>query len=192
MKIMAFSDLHANLKSTKDLEPLLEEVDLSIFCGDLLGYGTDINQCLEFVVDAVDLVVRGNHDRMAISGESLENQHPVVKKSLEYTRKQLNEEQIDLITSLPEEIFFKGIYITHSMGDRYLREEKDFIDFYKTLKPAVKYAFFGHTHQQAFCEIDNKIMINPGSITKGRRGFKRGYVLLDEGEIKFIKLEDIL
>jgi predicted phosphodiesterase len=35
-------------------------------------------------------------------------------------------------------------------------------------------------------------MINPGSITKGRRGFKRGYVLLDEGEIKFIKLEDIL
>lgn len=192
MKILVFSDLHANLKSTKEIEPILEEIDLSIFCGDVLGYGTDIDQSLEFVNDKVDLVVRGNHDRMAISGESLENQHPVVKRSIEYTRKQLNEDQIDLITSLPEEIFFKDIYITHSMGDRYLREEKDFKDFYKTLRPAVKYAFFGHTHEQAFCKLNDKIMINPGSITKGRRGFKRSYVLLDHGEIEFIKLRDIL
>lgn len=192
MKIIVFSDLHANKKSINDIEPLLKEMDMSIFCGDILGYGLDIDKSLEFITEEVDLVVQGNHDRMAVSGESLENQHPVVKESIEYTRRQLTDDQIDLINSLPEEILFQDIYITHSMGDRYLREEKDFIAFYNTLKPSVNYAFFGHTHEQVFFDYNDKIIINPGSITKGRRGSKRSFVIVDDGEIKFIKMRDIL
>lgn len=192
MKIMVFSDLHAHKKSINDIEPLLKEMDLSIFCGDILGYGKDINQSLEFITEEVDLVVQGNHDRMAVSGESLENQHPVVKESMEYTRRQLTDDQIDLIKSLPEEILSQDIYITHSLGDRYLREKKDFIDFYNSLKPSVNYAFFGHTHEQVLFDYNDKIIINPGSITKGRRGSKRSFVIVDDGEIKFIKMRDIL
>jgi Icc-related predicted phosphoesterase len=56
-KILVFSDLHANKQALADIIPLIKEVDLSIFCGDILGYGKDIDYCIDFILNNVDLVV---------------------------------------------------------------------------------------------------------------------------------------
>ena len=36
-KILVFSDLRANKQALADIIPIIKEVDLSIFCGDILG-----------------------------------------------------------------------------------------------------------------------------------------------------------
>lgn len=192
MKTVVFSDLHANKQSLQDIKATLKNADLSIFCGDILGYGEDLEECIDFIFQHVDLAVLGNHDRMSITQENLDNQHPAVRDSIEYTRKRLSNEQILSIGSLKPEIYFENMYVTHSLGDDYLRSKKDLIRLSDHTAANIKYIFFGHTHEKVFFEHNGKIIINPGSITKGRNGFKRGYVQINNGEIKFIDLEDVL
>jgi len=191
-KILVFSDLHANKRALMDLTPIIEEVDLSIFCGDLLGYGRDIDYCIDFILKNIDLVVLGDHDRLAITDESLERQLPVVRESTLFTRSKLSTAQIEAISSLPKEIWYKNIYVTHSIGNDYLRKEDDFKRLYEKMHKDTKYAFFGHTHEQILYKYNNKVIINPGSITKGRRGFYRSYVIIHGESIKFVNLEAIL
>jgi putative phosphoesterase len=191
-KMLVFSDLHANRRALEDISPVLKEVDLSVFCGDLLGYGKDIDYCIDFVLKNVDLVVAGDHERLAVTNESLERQLPVVVESTLYNRSKLSAEQKKMISSLPTEIWHEDMYITHSINDDYLRIEKDFNRLYDRMHRDTNYALFGHTHEQVLVKYKNKTIINPGSITKGRRGFHRSYVIIHGEHIEFVNLEDIL
>jgi putative phosphoesterase len=190
--ILVFSDLHANSRALEDIIPLLDDVDLSIFCGDIIGYGKDIDFCIDFVLNNVDLVVIGNHERLAVSDEDLGSQTPVVQKSALYTRRKLTAKQRDMLVSLPTEIWYEDLYVTHSINDEYLRTEADFDKLFTKMREDTSYAFFGHTHEQVLISRNNKTIINPGSITKGRRGLQRGYVLMNASKLIFVRLESIL
>jgi putative phosphoesterase len=190
--ILVFSDLHANSRALEDILPVLKDVDLSIFCGDILGYGKDIDSCCDFVLNNIDIVVIGNHERLAVSEEDIVSQIPAVQKSVLYTRSKLTSKQKGLLISLPTEIWYEDLYITHSINDEYLRTEAGFEKLFKKMREDTRYAFFGHTHEQVLFSRNNKTIINPGSITKGRRGLKRGYVLMNSGEVDFVRLEPII
>lgn len=193
-KILVFSDLHANKQALMDITPLMKEVDLSIFCGDIVCYGRDIDYCIDFVLNNVDIVVLGNHDRMAITNESSEGQNPVIRESIRFTRSKLTTAQIEAISSLPKEVWYEDMYITHSIEDDYLRTENDFkrlCEICERKHNDAKYIFFGHTHEQVLYKCNNKTIVNPGSIAKGRRGFPRSYVLFNEEKITFVNLEAI-
>jgi predicted phosphodiesterase len=190
--ILVFSDLHANKKALDTLVSAIEKASLSIFCGDLLGYGTDIDYCLDYVLDNVDIVVRGDHERMAITGEELNRCLPVVKESTLRTRSRLSDKQRARLSSLPTEVQYEDMYVTHSIDDDYLRTPSDFQRLIERMPKGANYAFFGHTHEQVMFRSGNKRIINPGSITKGRRGFSRSYALLTDGKVEFVNLEAIL
>lgn len=190
--ILVFSDLHANTRALEDIIPALETVDLSIFCGDILGYGKDIDACIDFVLKNIDLVVIGNHERLAVSEEDISSQIPAVQKSVLCTRKKLTSKQRELLSALPTEIYYEDLYITHSINDEYLQTDNEFQKLFNKMREETRYAFFGHTHEQVLISRNNKTIINPGSITKGRRGLSRGYVLMNSGEIAFIRLEPIV
>ena len=177
-----------------DIIPILEEFDLTIFCGDLLGYGKDIDYCLDYVLNNVDLVVAGNHERLIVTGESLERQLPRIRESVLYTKSKLSAEQIKMLSSLPNEIWYKDLYITHSIGDDYLRTENDIKRLRDKMHKDTKYALFGHTHERVLFNCENKTYINPGSISmRARRGgFHRGYCVIQDGFVDFVDLEDLL
>jgi putative phosphoesterase len=191
-RILVFSDLHANYRALKDIIPVLKDVDLSIFCGDIIGYGKDIDSCIDFVLNNIDLVVIGNHERLAVSEEDLGSQIPAVQKSTLYARSKLTSKQKELLIALPTEIWYEDLFVTHSINDEYLRTEADFEKLFKKMREETKYAFFGHTHEQVLISRNNKTIINPGSITKGRRGLQRGYVLMNTKKITFTRLESIV
>jgi predicted phosphodiesterase len=86
----------------------------------------------------------------------------------------------------------EDLYLTHSINDEYLRTEVGFDKLFKKMREDTNYAFFGHTHEQVLISRNNKTIINPGSITKGRRGLQRGYVLMNAGKLIFVRLEPIL
>lgn len=189
--ILVFSDLHANKYALRDIIPILENYDITIFCGDILGYGKDIDYCIDFILNNIDLVVLGNHDRLAITDENLDKQPPVVKDSILYTRAKLSAVLKEKIIDLPLEIWYDNLYVTHSINDDYLRDENDFNKLFQRGNKHTEFFFFGHTHEQVLYKRDNKILINPGSVTKGRKGYPRSYVTLNEEDINFINLEDI-
>jgi putative phosphoesterase len=191
-RILVFSDLHANSRAIEDIVPVLEDVDLSIFCGDIIGYGKEIDSCIDFVLNNIDLVVIGNHERLAVSEEDVSNQIPAVQKSTLYARSKLTSKQKESLMALPTEIWYENLYITHSIKDDYLRTDADFQKLFNRMRDDTRYAFFGHTHEQVLISRNNKTIINPGSITKGRRGLQRGYVLMNSGEISFARLEPIV
>lgn len=191
-KILVFADLHANNRALEDIIHVLDEVDLSIFCGDIIGYGKDIDSCIDFVLKNIDLVVIGNHERLAFSEEDIRCQTLEVQKSTLYIRSKLTSKQRELLISLPTEIWYEDIYVTHSINDEYLRTEVGFEKLFNKMREETRYAFFGHTHEQLLISRNNKTIINPGSITKGRRGLPRGYVLMDEGKVTFARLEPIV
>jgi len=190
--MLIFSDLHANKRALEDIIPILENVDLSVFCGDLLGYGKDIEYCMDFVLKHVDIIALGNHERMVITDEDIESQVPDVKESILYTRSKLSLEQKMMLSALPKEIYYEDMYVTHSIGDDYLRTKEDFKRIGDNTQKDIRYIFFGHTHEQVAFKYKNKTIVNPGSITKGRRGFKRSYVLINDDKIQFVNLENIL
>jgi predicted phosphodiesterase len=190
--ILVFADLHANSRALEDIIPVLKAVDLSIFCGDIIGYGKDIDSCIDFVLKNIDLVVIGNHERLAVSEEDIGSQIPAVQKSALYNRSKLTSKQRELLVSLPTEIWYEDLFITHSINDEYLRTEADFEKLFKKMREETRYAFFGHTHEQVLISRNNKTIINPGSITKGRRGLQRGYVLMNTGKVTFTRLEPII
>jgi putative phosphoesterase len=191
-KTVVFSDLHANRQALKDIMPVLQEADLTIFCGDLLGYGKDIDYCIDFILKNVNLVVAGDHERLATTQENLEKQLPIVRESTLYTRSNLSAEQRKIISSLPTEIWYEDIYMTHSINDDYLRTPRDIKRLYERMHKDTNYAFFGHTHEQALLKYKDKTIVNPGSITKGRRGFRRSYAIVRGDNVEFVNLEDIL
>ncbi len=190
--ILVFADLHANKRALEDIVPVLKDVDLSIFCGDIIGYGKDVDFCINFVLNNIDLVVLGNHERLAFSEEDISNQTPAVQKSTLYNRNKLTSKQKELLISLPKEIWYEDLYVTHSINDDYLRTDDDFEKLFKKMREETRYAFFGHTHEQVLISRNKKTIINPGSITKGRRGLQRGYVLMNVGEVTFARLEPII
>jgi predicted phosphodiesterase len=190
--ILVFADLHANSRALEDIKPILEEVDLSIFCGDIIGYGKDINASIDFVLKNIDLIVIGNHERLAFSDEDVSSQTPAVQKSTLFIRSKLTSKQRELLTSLPTEIWYEDLYVTHSINDEYLRTDAGFEKLFRKMREETRYAFFGHTHEQLLISRNNRTIINPGSITKGRRGLQRGYVLMNAGKVTFVRLEPIL
>jgi putative phosphoesterase len=190
--ILVFADLHANSRALEDIMPVLEEVDLSIFCGDIIGYGKDIDDSIDFVLKNIDLVVIGNHERLAFSDEDVSSQTPAVQKSTLFIRSKLTSKQRELLASLPTETWYEDLYVTHSINDEYLRTDAGFEKIFKKMREETRYAFFGHTHEQVLISRNNKTIINPGSITKGRRGLQRGYVLMNAGKVTFVRLEPIL
>lgn len=190
--ILVFSDLHANKRAIQDIISVTEKADLSIFCGDVVGYGVDISSAIRFVKDYVDLAVAGNHDRLAVNDADLGGQPLAVKESITYTRRVLSGQQIEFLSSLPDELWFEDMYITHSIGDRYLRSKQDLTVLYERMAEQTTYAFYGHTHEQLLCRHDDKVIVNPGSITKGRKGTRRGYVILQNSDIEFVRLNNII
>jgi putative phosphoesterase len=190
--ILVFADLHANSRALEDIIPVLKDMDLSIFCGDIIGYGKDIDICIDFVLNNIDLVVIGNHERLAVSEEDIGSKIPAVQKSTIYARSKLTSKQKELLISLPTEIWYQDLYVTHSINDEYLRTDADFEKLFKKMREETRYAFFGHTHEQLLISRNNKTIINPGSITKGRRGLQRGYVFMNAGEVAFARLEPII
>ena len=191
-RMLVFSDLHACRRALSDITPILDEVDLSIFCGDILGYGEDIDYCLDFVMREIDIVVLGNQDRLAVTDEDLSSQLPVVRTSIKRTREVLTKEQAMKISSLPRELWYEDLYVTHSIGDDYLRKEEDFERVAARMHRDTRYAFFGHTHEQVIWRSDGKTVVNPGSITKGRKGFQRGCAIINGNDVEMLRFEDIL
>ena len=207
MRYLIVSDLHANWQA---LEAVVREAaggyDQALCCGDLVGYGAEPNQVVDWVRANCTVVVRGNHDKVSTGQEDLEWFNPVARTSALWTQANLTPANIEYIRGLPKgPVPLDGFQVLHGSPfdeDEYVMAAGEAGQAFGYLESRL--AFFGHTHMQGGfiwnhsrvetilatsarsrrqeMEVDPECgyLVNPGSVGQPRDGDPRAaYALYD-------------
>ena len=161
MRFLILSDIHGNAIALKEILKQIDKynIDEIIWCGD---YVTDFpysHETIELIHSTAEYykshIILGNRDmKMVDWARGKKFIFSEVNNGF-YTFKQLTEDDIKWIASLPEKITItlpKGeiIYVSHYLDENYIEN--------------CKYKLFGHTHKQIVFENDGVMYINPGSV----------------------------
>ncbi len=193
MKIVIISDIHANLAALKALPE--SQFDQLWCIGDLVDYGPDPHEVIEWVRANATVVVRGNHDHAA--GFSVDPQcSPPYKKlaeeTLRLTRQLCTRGDLDYLKSLPTyrelSVNSTRFYLVHASPTDPLfayvpkdsptwREEVNCI--------AAEVLVVGHTHTPFARQEGNTTIINPGSLGQPKTGRPLAcYAVWHDGRIR--------
>jgi diadenosine tetraphosphatase ApaH/serine/threonine PP2A family protein phosphatase len=216
-KILVLSDIHANLDA---LDAVLRDAGQTeeVWClGDLVGYGPDPKECVERVANLSNLVcLLGNHDA-AVTGKldlSAFNRDAIL--SVQWSRAQLNNRQIELLAGLPEVVVKEGVTLTHGSPRNpiweYLLDINTVqINFSHFSTP---FCFVGHTHIPIWYTLNNngngnqhvdwmtppvgepgilhpKAILNPGSVGQPRDRDSRASYAIYYPENKYWELRRV-
>lgn len=198
MKYAILGDIHGNLEA---LNAVLEDagkqkVTHYVCLGDLVGYNANPVECLESVQNLNCPIVRGNHDHYCAVDENLDGFHPLAADVVDWTRKQLSEDQRAFLRSLRYVARVETFTIVHATLDTpemwgyvFDKLEAEASFNYQT----TSLCFFGHTHVPLAFEksdrvraglyskikltLGKKYFINAGSVGQPRDGDPRAAYL---------------
>lgn len=151
MKFAIIADIHANLDAFQVvLEDCKKQQVTHYAClGDVVGYNANPKECLD-IVRAMNMpCVKGNHDEYCSSEEHLEGFNPAAAEAVNWTRKQLTEEDRLWLRELKYTRMVTNFTIVHATLDGPQRWGYVF----DKLAAAASFTyqntsicFFGHTH----------------------------------------------
>jgi predicted phosphodiesterase len=200
VRYLVLSDIHANLRAlTAVLDDAEGAYDTIVNCGDLVGYGPNPNEVVDFCRANCRATIRGNHDRACLGELPPEWFNATAQAAVRWTAATLTRENTDYLAELPagplEIDHFDLVHGSPADEDQYLVNRYEAED----ASWAVRFplTFFGHTHlqggfelhrngtrllEQAAVQIEetSAFLINPGSVGQPRDGDPRAaYVLYD-------------
>lgn len=155
-----------------------------------MDYGAEPNQVVAWARNNVAVIIRGNHDKICVGEEPLDNYNPAARASAEWTRKALTPESRAYLESLPRGPLrvddFEIVHGSPGDEDEYLFAPADAIYTLDYISAPV--TFFGHTHVQGGflltrggsksipapgtieLEPDHFYLLNPGAVGQPRDG----------------------
>jgi putative phosphoesterase len=214
MKIALISDIHSNWEALKEVLSYLRKVQCSsvICCGDVTGYGANPNECLKELRQIKNLkIVLGNHDAGVLDKTPLTDFNDLAREAILWTKREISEENLRFLSSLPLFTNFRSFYVCHSSPQS--PERWHYIFSFEEAK--YQFRFFtkpicviGHTHipfaveknQDGYriiremefkIEKNSKYLINVGSVGQPRDSDPRAtFALYDTKRnlFQFIKL----
>lgn len=161
MKYMIISDIHGDIYKLNNVLDIYtkEKCNKLIVLGDLFNYGFDLNKN--------DIINRLN----------------IMKESIIYVRGNcdINVAKLKFDTSYSKDIIIndKRVFLNH--GHLYTIEY--------LLGSNYDIIISGHTHIPMIEEKYNKIFLNPGSVSKSRRG-DNSFIIIDDNIITLRNLEN--
>lgn len=201
MRYLILSDIHANYEALQAvLKHAKGRYDRLLCLGDLVGYGSDPNEVLEWARDVISndgaRMIRGNHDKACCGLDSIEDFNPAAQASSIWTADVLGESNLEFLRELAMgPVDAGGFDLVHgapSDEDEYIITLNDAAGMREHTRVAL--TFFGHTHVQggfffrraAVKSIDkvpskweeltisidehSTFLINPGSVGQPRDG----------------------
>jgi len=214
MRYAVLGDIHSNREA---LEAVLKEcealkVDRYLCIGDIVGYNADPEACVSIVRELnMEVITKGNHDEMASSDMDLVGFNPQAKQAIEWTRRQLSDEQKEWLASLPlRKTLGPKLTLVHATLD--MPERWGYIFDKLTAAACMNYqftpvCFFGHTHvplafdkfgeltggryEEITVEPGHKYLVNVGSVGQPRDGDPRAAFVLYEPEERRITLHRV-
>jgi diadenosine tetraphosphatase ApaH/serine/threonine PP2A family protein phosphatase len=192
MKYAIFGDVHANLEALERMLELCDEMGVDeYYCiGDIVGYAANPGECVERI-RALPLagMVKGNHDHQASIEDGLERFNPAAREAMEWTRRNLSEDQRTWLRQLPMMKQFGKITLVHASltkpekwqyvfdeeaADKNFRFQFSQICFCGHSHVPLYFDKFGTTTGGRYEEIEvamgHKYLINVGSVGQPRDG----------------------
>ena len=204
-KFAILGDIHANLPALRAvLEDARSQSVTDFICvGDVVGYNASPGECVDIVRDLGAITVQGNHDHYCAFHEPLDDFHPLAASVVEWTRRQLSEDQAAWLRALDFKKIIPGAMfsIVHSTFDMpslwgYVFEAIDADSHF--VYQTTPLCFHGHTHVPVVFEkkgqadatrmapttfqvpFGRKYFVNVGSVGQPRDGIPdASYVLYD-------------
>lgn len=204
MRLLVLSDIHANLTALEAvLADAAGEWDRVWFLGDLVGYGPDPNEAIDRLRELDALALSGNHDWAVLGKLDLFDFNEDARRSVEWTRKQLTDDNRAYLATLPPQAV-EGVFSLahasprHPIWEYILDLETAFENFAYFDTPI---CLVGHSHMPLLFRINSqgeeligyvteqgetadlgqeRHILNPGSVGQPRDGDPRAaYALLD-------------
>lgn len=180
MVFLVFSDLHSNLESLTRFIEISETIphDRKVCLGDIVGYNTDPNECVDWVRDNVDIVLAGNHDYAVVGKMDTAYFNSYALKACLWTRGVLTKKNAEYLSSLPLKREQDGVLWVHSSPYEpeewhYVNNKYDGEDNFPHFDG--QWCFLGHSHKPVILEK------HPGGVVEAVYG---GAVHFWEYELK--------
>ena len=192
MKLLIVSDIHANVEALQAV--LAESHDELWVLGDLVNYGPDPGEVVDFVRRNAALVVCGNHDH-AIGAGADPQCSPAFREMAQimqaYTDSVLSDEQKAYLRHLPataqREVDGKRFFLCHATpSDPLFSYGPSEPTFWAREMAAVNanVLLVGHTHLPFILDLGTKRVANPGSVGQPKHGrCEACYAVWEDGHI---------
>lgn len=165
-KIGLISDVHAAPEPVKEALSVFqdEHVEFSICAGDIAGYGNELDQTLQLLVDSDCQMILGNHDvwfldsLLAKENKWITNIYKNTPLTLDF---HIEGKNIYVVHASPPSSQMNGIKLLDEEG-KLLVDQKD---QWQTNIDQYRYdvLIVGHTHQVFAEQLGRTLVINPGS-----------------------------
>lgn len=197
MRILVLADIHANWPA---LAAIHEPFDACFVLGDLVEYGAQPIECIDWVRQHATVVIRGNHDHSVAqhvpppSGSGLRGlagatrlqhwqllsaSHLKFLSRLPVTQTvELGNQRFHLVHATPRDPMDEYLAIDAATWTTRLREiDADFV-------------CVGHTHLQFHLDLGRLQLVNPGSVGQPRDGDPRAaYAIIEDGRVELKRVE---
>jgi len=169
MKFAIIADIHANLDAFQVVLDDCKKQQVTHYAclGDVVGYNANPKECLDIVRTMNMPCVKGNHDEYCSSEEHLEGFNPAAAEAVNWTRKQLTEDDRQWLRDLKYTRMVTNFTIVHATLDGPQRWGYVF----DKLAAAASFTyqntsvcFFGHTHVPVAFMKDS--MVRGGTYSK--------------------------
>jgi putative phosphoesterase len=204
MKIAIVSDIHGNkiaLEAVlRDIE--VEKADHTIILGDIItDFPQNTKETVNIVKSITNFVIKGNRE-IIINNNMEDGKSKKQFLSTYLTYNELSSNDLNYINSLPEQlslIFNEKLSLRCVHGSpfsafEHIIENNDTKNLKILNTINEKILLCGHTHKQWFCNLDKKIIINPGSVGINFSGNRSAqYALIEDknGNLE-IELKNIM
>ena len=176
MKLLILSDIHGNLPALEAVLAAEPAPDAIVFCGDVVDYGPQPVECLRWLAENADHIVRGNHDNAL----GFDSDCRCTREFREYSRATrawhralLNEGDRQFLCSFPIRHRFewqgKQFRMAHATPRGDLFEYLD-MDQWDNQVAGIDadFVLVGHTHIQGMRTFGRLTVVNPGSVGLAR------------------------
>jgi protein phosphatase len=175
--VLIISDLHANLEAIRSLP---SDFDRLWVLGDLVNYGPNPAEVIEFVREKAAVVVRGNHDHSIGFDEDPQCSarfRAMAEETRRYTRSVLNQEQRAYLRNLPlkatvevERVRFLMCHAAPSDPLFEYRREESPLWLADEVASGIDIELVGHTHVPFRRFLETRLVANPGSVGQPKHG----------------------
>jgi diadenosine tetraphosphatase ApaH/serine/threonine PP2A family protein phosphatase len=214
MKIAILSDIHGNQEALDAVAAELDRIGVrDLVCvGDVVGYGANPRECLDFVTERSLATVAGNHDLAAICEGASDFFNQAAKEACAWTTGQLRASDRAFLYSLPMTVAVDEmkIELVHADGvaPKMFDYLQDCVDGQRSLSTvhAGYLCFVGHTHVPVCFHEDGpfysdgdaftihsgvRAIINVGSVGQPRDGDRRSAFGIFDSDERTVQLHRV-
>ena len=192
LRILIASDLHANLEAVRSLP---SDYDQLWILGDIVNYGPDPLEVIEFVREHASLVVRGNHDD-AVGFDRDPQCSPSFRRLAEetaaFTKSVVSGQEREFLRGLPltagRDIDGIRFFVCHAAPGNPLHEYRTADSEMWAKDAAQKFCdvlLAGHTHVPFCRKVGARLVANPGSVGQSKHeGGRACYAIWENRDLR--------